>query len=335
MQQDRFIQRAASANFPMEFDGPPEDFYFLLLPKATMLAVAAAIEPLRIANQLTKQQLYRWYTMSEDGSTITCSNGMMITPDMALDPLPLNSYGFVCSGVEPQTQIGDATLNWLRREDRFGRRLGSICSGAFALARAGLLKDRRFTLHWENQLGLMEEFPDLEPTSALYEVDGRIMTCGGGNSSLDMMLTLIEQRHGADLAIMVADMCIHLRSGAQTAPQRSASSAAIGCRNRNLLAAIQIMEQEIEEPLSMEEIADRLGVSRRQVERLFKRYLNQSPISYYNDLRLSRAYGMLNETDLTVTEIAAATGFRSSSHMARVFREKYGSSPNAHRKSWS
>lgn len=335
MQQDRFIQRAASANFPMQFDGPPEDFYFLLLPKATMLAVAAAIEPLRIANQLTKQQLYRWYTMSEDGNAVTCSNGMTVTPDMAIEVLPNNSYGFVCSGVEPQTTISDVTLNWLRREDRFGRNLGSICSGAFALARAGLLKNRRFTLHWENQPGLIEEFPDLTPSPALYEVDGRIMTCGGGNSSIDMILALIEAQHGAQLAIMVADMCIHLRSGTQQAPQRSASSAAIGCRNRNLLAAISLMEQEIEDPLSMDDIAERLGVSRRQVERLFKRYLNQSPISYYNDLRLSRAYGMLNETDLTVTEIAAATGFRSSSHMARVFREKYGSSPNAHRKSWS
>ncbi|WP_412562410.1 GlxA family transcriptional regulator [Thalassobius sp. MITS945101] len=335
MQQDRFIQRAASANFPMDFDGPPEDFYFLLLPKATMLAVASAIEPLRIANQLTKRQLYRWYTMSDTGLPVTCSNGMTVTPDMALEPLPSNSYGFVCSGVEPQDTVTPAALNWLRKEDRFGRRLGSICSGAFALARAGILTNRRFTMHWENQPGFLEEFPDLQPSPNLFEVDGRVMTCGGGNSALDMMLTLIEQRHGSELAIMVADMCIHMRSGAHHAPQRSANSVAIGCRNRNLLAAIRIMEEEIEDPLSMDDIADRLGVSRRQVERLFKRYLNQSPISYYNDLRLSRAYGMLNETDLTVTEIAAATGFRSSSHMARVFREKYGSSPNAHRKSWA
>lgn len=334
MQQDRFIQRAASANFPMDFDGPPEDFYFVLLPKATMLAVAAAIEPLRIANQLTKRQLYRWYTMSVDGRPVTCSNGMMITPDMALDTLPANSYGFVCSGVEPQNTVSDQILAWLRREHRFGRNLGSICSGAFALARAGMLTNKRFTMHWENQPGFQEEFPDLQPSPNLFEVDGRIMTCGGGNSALDMMLTLIEQRHSSALAIMVADMCIHLRSGTQHAPQRAASAAAIGCRNRNLLSAIQIMEQAIEDPLSMDDIADRLGVSRRQVERLFKRYLNQSPISYYTELRLSRAYGMLNETDLTVTEIAAATGFRSSSHMARVFREKYGSSPNAHRKSW-
>ena len=195
-----------------------------------MLAVAAAIEPLRIANQLTKKQLYTWHTITEDGQPVTCSNGLRITPDEALAPLPTDAMGFVCAGVEPEKSHSPAVLAWLRREYRFGRALGGICTGAFALAHAGLLSGRKFTLHWENQPGFAEAFPLLIPTPNIFEADGRITTCGGGNAAIDMMLALIEQRHGPELAIMVADMCIHMRSGAR-APQRSAQSVAIGSRN--------------------------------------------------------------------------------------------------------
>ncbi|WP_323785887.1 GlxA family transcriptional regulator [Thalassovita sp.] len=335
MQQDQFIQKAASASFPMTFDGPPQDFYFLLLPNMTMLSVASAIEPLRIANQLTNSRLYRWFTMTEDGEPVTCSTGIKVTPDTALQPLPSNSVGFVCCSIQPLGAASEKTLNWLRREDRFGRPLGGICTGAFALAAAGLLNGRRFTLHWENHDSFQETYPQLTPSPNIYEIDGRIMSCGGGNSAIDMMLALIEERHGPDLAALVADMCLHTRSGPTNSPQKSSRSFTIGTRNRNLLAAIRVMENALEEPLLMEELCATLGVSRRQIERLFKRYLGQSPMSYYNDLRLTRAYGFLNETDMTVTEIAAATGFRSASHLARAFRKKYGNNPNSFRKYWS
>ena len=335
MQQDHFIQRAATANFPMKFNGEPQDFYFLLLPNTTMLAVASAIEPLRIANQLTKSKLYRWFTMTEDGAPVRCSTGVKVTPDMALTTLPTNATGFVCSSIAPNGIASEKTINWLRREDRFGRPLGGICTGAFALAEAGLLTGRRFTLHWENHDGFVESYPELQPTPNIYEIDGRIMSCGGGNSAIDMMLALIEHRHGPDLATMIADMCLHTRAGPTNSPQKSARSFTIGTRNPHLLEAIRVMENTLEEPLSMAELCTRLGVSRRQIERLFKRYLGQSPMAYYSGLRLTRAYGFLNETDMTVTEIAAATGFRSSSHLARAFRNKYGNNPNSYRKFWS
>lgn len=334
MQRDPYVQKGASANLSLSFDGPPQKFCFLLLPKATMLAVAAAIEPLRIANQLTKKQLYTWHTITEDGQPVTCSNGLRITPDEALAPLPSDAMGFVCAGVEPEKSHSPAVLAWLRREYRFGRSLGGICTGAFALAHAGLLSGRKFTLHWENQPGFAEAFPMLIPTPNIFEADGRITTCGGGNAAIDMMLALIEQQHGPELAIMVADMCIHMRSGAR-APQRSAQSVAIGSRNPALLKAMELMESELEEPLASPELCDRLGISRRQLERLFQRYLGVGPMAYYLDLRVSRAFTYLNETNMTVAEIAAATGFSNTSHLSRQFRAKYGDSPHSFRKAWS
>ncbi|MBE1284111.1 MAG: helix-turn-helix domain-containing protein [Rhodobacteraceae bacterium] len=335
MENEGFIQKGASAKLAVPFTGDPQDFYFLLLPKATMLPIAAAIEPLRIANQVTNTQLYRWYTMTEDGSSVTCSNGMTVTPDLPLQPLPGDAVGFVCSGVEPHLSAGEATLNWLRRENRFGRRLGGICTGAFALAQSGLLRDQEFTLHWENQPGFVEMFPNLEPSPNIYEISGRYLTCGGGNAATDMMLSLIEERHGKKLAIIVADMCLHVRSGGQMAPQKSNYAVAIGSRNQRLLSALQLMQDSIEEPLSIGELCDRLDISRRQLERLFSRYLNESPMHVYFDMRLSHAYALMNETSMTVTEIALASGFNSATHFSRQFKRKFGASPHFFRKGWS
>ncbi|MCF6432814.1 GlxA family transcriptional regulator [Leisingera sp. M527] len=335
MADDSFVQKGAAANLAVPFEGEPQDFYFLLLPKATMLPVAAAIEPLRIANQVTGTRLYRWYIMTEDGQPLHCSNGMVITPDTPLQPLPSDSLGFVCAGVEPQNTASEITLNWLRRESRFGRSIGGICTGAFALAQAGLIKNHKFTLHWENQPGFLESYPNLDPSPNIFEISGPLMTCGGGNAATDMMLHLIEERHGKQLAIIVADMCLHVRSGGQAAPQKSNYAVAIGSRNQRLLNALQLMQESIEEPLSIGELCDRLDISRRQLERLFSRYLNQSPMHVYFDMRLSHAFALMNETSMSVTEIALASGFNSATHFSRQFKRKFGASPHFFRKGWS
>ena len=334
VQPTSFVQKGGAAHHRVAFDGPPQEFYFLLLPKTTLLALAAAIEPLRIANQLTGKQLYNWYTMSEDGVPVTCSNGLIVTPDRPLAALPNDAIGFVCAGVEPETTASPAVLAWLRHESRFGRTLGGICTGAFALAYAGLLSGKTFTLHWENQSGFVETFHNLTPSPNIFEIDGRILTCGGGNSSIDMMLALIEETHGLELAIMVADMCLHMRSGGNDSPQQSAHSIAIGSRNPSLLSAMSLMQKNIEEPLTIEAICQDLSISRRQLERLFKQFLNQSPMNCYLDIRLTRAFALLRETNMTVMQIAVATGFTTSSHLARRFRKKFGHSPHQLRSSW-
>ena len=328
-----FVQKGA-ASLNLSFTGPPRDFHFLLLPKLTMLAFSAAVEPLRIANQVTKHTLYRWYTMTPDGAPVTCSNGVPIMPDGAMHTLDRNDTVFVCSGVEPAYAASEQVLAWLRRQKSVGVTLGGICTGSFALAQAGLLSDQPFTLHWENQPAFREVFATLEPSGNLYEVGQNLLTCGGGSAATDMMLDIIERDHGRDLAIIVADMCIHMRSSNRKAPQKSALSVAIGSRNQRLLNAMQMMGETLEEPLSVNDIAKRLGISRRQLERLFKRYAGVSPSRFYYDLRISRAHALLNETNMSVTEIAMATGFSSTAHLASQFRRKFGVAPQGFRKGW-
>jgi transcriptional regulator GlxA family with amidase domain len=333
IQSEDFIPKGA-ASFKIDFDGPPKDFYFLLLPKLTMLAFSAAVEPLRIANQVAKKELYRWFTMTEDGRPVVCSNFVKITPDSALKPIPKEAYSFVCSGIEPAIAASDKTTNWLNRQRAFGAPVGGICTGAFALAKAGLLRDRVFTLHWENQPAFLEYFPTLEPTSNLYENDGDLITCGGGNAATDMMLHLIEADHGRDLAIIIADMCIHSRSFENTAPQKAAISAVLGCRNKRLIKAVKFMEDNLEEPESMLEVATHVNTSVRQLERLFKQYVQVTPNQFYYDLRVSRAHALLSETNMSVLEVSIAAGFNSPDQFSQRFRKKYGKSPHAFRKGW-
>ena len=334
MTSREFVSKGA-ASLPVAHAGPPADFHFLLLPRLTLLAFSAALEPLRIANQVSGRQLYRWYLMTEDGAPVCCSCGVMLTPDSALRDVPPKARAFVCAGVEPAHSVSDRVAAWVSRQRAFGGRVGGICTGAFALARAGLLRNRRFTLHWENQPAFAERYPGLVPSGRLFEDDNGLLTCGGGSAATDMMLSLIEADHGTDLAAIVADMCIHRRSSSPDTAQRSAHSRALSSRNPHLLAAIQYMSETLETPADSDQVAARAGISRRQLERLFQRYVGQSPAQFYLGLRVSRAHALLNETSLSVAEIAAATGFASSSQLAGRFRRRYGLSPGAYRKSWA
>lgn len=334
MENRDFVPRGA-ASLHVAYDGPPKDFYFLLAPRLTLLAFSAALEPLRIANQVAGKELYRWFLMTEDGLPVRCSCGVLLTPDEGLRDLPRGARAFICSGVEPSRSVTPKTVAWINRQKVFGGRIGGICTGAFALARAGLLTGRRFTLHWENQPAFVEQYIGLSPTGRLFENDQGLLTCGGGSAATDMMLSLIEADHGRDLAAIVADMCIHLRNHAPDAAQRSAHSRALSSRNPHLLAAIQYMSETLESPVDSEAVAAHAGVSRRQLERLFRRYAGQSPAQFYMDLRVSRAHALLNETSLSVAQIAAATGFASSSQLSSRFRKRFGRSPGAYRKEWS
>jgi len=328
-----FVPKGA-ASFRVDHAGPPRDFYFLLLPKLTMLAFSSAVEPLRVANQVTNRELYRWYVMTETGQPVTCSNGIAIVPDFGLQNVPRAALAFVCAGIEPAGTLNPRVTNWVSRQRAFGAKVGGICTGAFALAKAGLLEDHHFTLHWENQPAFQEHFPDLSPTANLYENHNGLITCGGGSAATDMMLDIIQKDHGKDLASVVADMCIHFRSNDRKSPQKSAYSVALSSRNQHLITAMQLMGDNLENPLGMEDIASRLKISRRQVERLFMQYVSVTPVQFYLQLRIARAYSLLSETNMSVAEIAAATGFGDASHLTARFKKRYGKSPRAFRRSW-
>lgn len=305
----------------------PISVSFVLLPKFTMLAFASAIEPLRIANQLTGQALFHWQTLSADGQAVACSNGVPVVVDGAFGAVQPEGVVLVCSGVEPEHQASAALADWLRGLWRRGRVVGGLCTGAYALARAGILKGRRFTLHWENLAGFGESYPDLIAARQVFCIDDRIVTCAGGVAAADLMLEIIHERFGITLSQEVMNMCLLAQRRRQGDEQMTSLAARLGTRHEKLIEAVAFLEARIEEPFDLDACAAQLDLSRRQIERLFSRYMGVTPVRYMNDLRLQHGRALLAETDMSVTEVAIACGYASSSHFSKSFRVKYGISP--------
>ena len=324
--QDPLVPQGA-AFFPAPNSGPTCTYAFILVPGFTLLAFASAVEPLRIANQLSQQPLYRWRVLSETGGAVVSSSGIPVGVDGALVPQDKATRLFVCAG-NPQMAAADpAIVATVQRHHRFGGVVGGICTGAVALAKAGLLDNRRFTLHWENQPGFVETFSNLVPTVNRYETDGKLMTCGGGAASTDMMLSIIAEDHGGSFAAMVSEMCLRTVMTGVSSEQRSSLTALMSSRNPVLVATVTLMNRHIDEPLSMDELAAAAGYSRRHLERLFRDAVGKTPGEFYRGLRLDRGRNLLSTTDLTLMEVSNACGYSTVSHFSKSFRARFGTAP--------
>ncbi len=314
-------------SFPVETLRETRWFSFLLLDGFTLLAFSSALDPLRIANQLAQAPLYGWHVVSEDGAPVPSSSGLSMQVHGTLADVGDTAHLFVCAGNKGLEAASDQTVAELRRHARFGGTTGGICTGAATLARAGLLKGKRFTLHWENQPGFVEAFPDLTPTRNRFEADGALLTCGGGSAAAEMMISVIAQDYGTEFAILVADMCLNDPDLSGRRDQRSSIATAVDSRNPKLLQVVQGMYKHIENPLTLEELAENAGVSRRQMERLFRKMMGEPPATLYRNIRLERGRALLMETDLSVMEIAIAVGFNSANIFTRHFKARYGETP--------
>ena len=308
-------------------DFAPKRYVFLLLDKFTMLSFASAIEPLRIANRVIGAPVYRWVLAGEGDGVVHCSNGASFALDIGLSEIDREDTVLVCGGIDVQKSTTKGILNWLRREARRGVTIGGLCTGSYALAKAGLLDGRRATIHWENQDGFLEEFEQVKLTRSIFVIDGNRMSTAGGTASLDMMLKIISSDHGDDVANTVADQLIYSTIRTDQDTQRLSIPTRIGVRHPKLSQVIQMMEQAIEEPISPADLAEDVGMSTRQLERLFRRYLNRTPKRYYMELRLSKARNLLLQTDMSVINVALACGFASPSHFSKCYRAHYSTTP--------
>ena len=311
----------------VELGEKPQAYVFLLSDQFSMMAFAAAIEPLRQANRMSRRELYMWQIASHDGRPVTCSNGCTLTADIGLVDLPRSTAVVVCSGLNLRDAASRPVLAWLRTQVRRGVRVGAVCTGAHVLAKAGLLDGKRCTIHWENQAAFAEEFPETEISNLLYCLEDDVFTCAGGTAAADMMLQLISEHHGSDLAALVADAMVHAPVRSDADEQRLSVPARIGVRHPKLVTIIQTMEQNTEEPISPSELAKGVNMSTRQLERLFRRYLNRSPKRYYMELRLEKARNLLLQTDMSVINVALACGFTSPSHFSKCYRNHFQRTP--------
>ncbi|PAU63266.1 GlxA family transcriptional regulator [Pseudomonas indica] len=307
-----------------------QDFWFLLLPGFSVMGFVSAVEPLRVANRF-RGELYRWHVMSLDGGPVLASNGMSLNADGALEPLARGDTLLVVAGFEPLKCYGPALERWLRKLDRDGVRLGGIDTGAFVLAEASLLDGHRLTLHWEALDAFKESYPQLEATQELFEIDGSRITSAGGTASIDLMLDLIAQTHGSELAVQVSEQFVLGRIRPRQDHQRLQIASRYGVSNKKLVQVIGEMERHTEPPLTTLELAERIQVTRRQLERLFRVHLKDTPSNFYLGLRLDKARHLLRQTDMSVLEVSLACGFESSSYFSRSYRTRFGCSPSQDR----
>lgn len=303
---------------------------FLLLPGFSLTPFAAALDPLRMANRLSNDELYEWVLLGEGKHPVTSSCGIQFKVTKLKHSGQLDTV-FVCGGLQIEDCVSKPVRDWLRMQAKKHAKIGALCTGAYILAEAGLLGGYRCTIHWENMASLMEKFPDLIVSPVLFKVDRNRYTCAGGIASMDLMIYLIARHHGVALANEVAEEFMLERVRDQNDRQPSSLRILLGGSQPKLAEAVIYMEANKEELLGLEEIAGHIGVSRRQLERLFRKYLNCSPIEYYKRLRLIQARHLLQQTNMPVSEIAISCGFNSSNHFSKCYREHFSYPPSGER----
>lgn len=312
---------------------PPAHFGFLMVPDYTMVTLTSAIAVLRMANRSSGRELYRWSCVTLDGAPVESSAGLRLIPDGDVGCLGQVHIVFVCGGYHPERRATKALLATLKGFSQRGVHLGALCTGSHFLAAAGLLDGYRCAIHWENLPGLSEQFPEVQVSSRLFVVDRDRYTCSGGISSIDLMLHLVAGAHGRELAREISEQFIVERIRTEDDAQRTPLHHLVGAGNHDTLVdAVALMEANIEEPLKLAEIAEYVGVSRRQLERLYHDYLHCTPSRYYLDLRLHRGRLLLLQTGMKVADVAARCGFSTAARFGKSYVEKYAKRPSDERR---
>ena len=316
------------------FFSSPRSFVFYVVPDFTMLAFTSAIEALRLANAVLGQDVYSWRIATVDGQPVRASCGLLITPDNSVaeerawlmtEKRP--SMIMVCSGWNVEKHVHKASAAWLRESRKRNIEVTGVCTGAYLLADAHLLDGRRCTIHWENLPVFKENFSEIEAHTGLMESDNGIHSCAGGAACFDMMMHFIGRDFGPKVVSAVMDQAMVDRIRAPTERQRMPLTVKLNSLNPKILKAIELMEEHLADRLPMEEIADAVCLSRRQVERLFQTELETSPSRYYLQLRLERARLLVTQSAMQIVEIAVACGFVSASHFSKCYRQFHGISP--------
>jgi transcriptional regulator GlxA family with amidase domain len=314
-------------------DSTPLEIELMILPDTNLILVAAVIEPLRAVNRLLGRKLYGWTISTPDGAPAPTTSGVPIPAARAFDadasPDPL----FVLASYREAEQAGRDLLRRIGAAARARSHVVGVESGTWLMARAGLLAGRPAAVHWEDHEAFTTAFPDIDVRSDRFVIDGRRITAGGASPALDLMLELIAARQGPGTAIEVSRQFIYDRPRSPDGPQHAAAFGRLGLRDARVAAAVSIMQQTVEEPLSIAEIARRTGVTARHLQSLFRQVLGIRPQVYYHALRLNLGRRLLLETLLPALEIAGRCGFNSPSAFARAYRVHFGESPSQTRRS--
>ena len=305
---------------------------FLTLPSFSMIAFTSAVEVLRMANYVSRAQYYRWSVITTDGVPVRASNGLTVKPARTLEDAGMPDVLIVCGGTQIRNAVDTNVKTLLADAASQGVPLGGICTGAYALMASGLLDGYRCSVHWEDLSSLHKEYPHVQFADELFVIDRDRLTCTGGTAPLDLMLDLVSSRFGQNLAAQVSEQFILERIRSASDPQPIPVDARVGFSRAELIEVVRLMEANIEEPLSLEELARLVQLSQRHLQRMFKVYLSVSPTHYYLSLRLRRARDLLRTTDASIARVTAVCGFHSPCHFSKAYRAQFGHAPSVERR---
>ncbi|MCI2398049.1 GlxA family transcriptional regulator [Aliiroseovarius subalbicans] len=303
----------------------------LVLDSCNMLSLSAVLDPMRAANRRAARDVFRWTLLTPDACPVTLTAGLPVT-GLPLIEAPEMDALFVVAGFQLEEQSTPALLTGLRRQATRVQTLAGIDGGSWILARAGLLNGHKATTHWEDLERFAQEFPEIDAQRDRYVIDGQRTTTGGASPALDMMLHLIRARHGEALAMRVAAAFIYDPVHAGDAPQSLASPARLRARAPKVARAIRMMEQHLDDPPRIAQLAAQVGLTPRHLETRFRAALGTTPGAFFLNLRLSEARRLALDTSQPVAQIALATGFNSQAAFARAFKQAHGQSVSALRR---
>lgn len=296
-----------------------------------MIGVAAMIDPLRWANTLSDKPLYAWDIISVSGEPVESSDQIKLMADKAIDDVEKTEMLIACAGFDPADQVNRKLLGSVRRLAATGIDIGAQDTGSYILAAAGLLDGYSATIHWENYDSYLEAFRHVNVVKELFEIDRNRFSCSGGLSGLDMMLYLVRRQYGGELASAISDKLIYhqVRDGSQS--QRMSLQSRYGISNHKLLETVGYMQSQLEMPAPIPELAAKVQISERELERLFQKYLDSTPVAFYRHLRLEKSRLLLQQTSHSITNIAIRCGFGSASYFSRCYSKHYGFPPKEER----
>jgi transcriptional regulator GlxA family with amidase domain len=304
----------------------------LVLPESSLMTVASVLEPLRACNRISRQERIAWRVVTLDGAPAPLSCGLPLASQGRLDASAGGDLLVVIAGFNALRHAGRPAVTRLCKLLPRFRAVAGIEAGSWVMGAAGLLRGRSATTHWEDLEDFAARFLDTEVRSDRYVIDGAVLTAGGASPAFDLMLHLIRSRFGQAVALEVASVFIYDEAHAASDAQPLVSLGRLGDQEPRVAAAIRIMEQALDHPLSTATVALRVGISVRLLELLFRRALGTSPGAYYAELRMQAARRLLADTALPLREIALRTGFASLSSFSHSFRRNAGVSGTAFRR---
>ncbi|TIS58414.1 MAG: GlxA family transcriptional regulator [Mesorhizobium sp.] len=300
---------------------------FLVFSGSSIMCVASAVDPLRAANRISGETLFDYKLVSLTGEAPVTTCGLPVAVSGRFDAAEPTDMLVVVAGFGTQNYATSALLAGLRRAARAARACGGVEAGTWLVARAGLLEGRSATTHWEDMEDFSAAFPGVDVRPDRYVIDGPVFTSGGASPTFDLMLHLVRTRLGMAAALDVASVFIYDQARAATDAQPLVSLGRLDGYDPRLAQAIRLMEAHVDQPLTIDAVAKRAGVTARTLESIFRKSIGETPGAYYLRLRLSAARRLVVDTRIAMADIAGRTGFSSAAAFSRAFSRAFGEAP--------